>query len=36
MREYTFVKGDGDKKIIEDRSFKKAMNKIWLDANLYK
>ena len=25
MREYTFVRGDGDKKIIEARSLKKAM-----------
>jgi hypothetical protein len=27
MREYTFVRGDGDKKIIEARSLKKAMIK---------
>ena len=25
MREYTFVRGDGDKKVIEARSLKKAM-----------
>ena len=27
MREYTFVRGDGDKKIIEARSLKKAIIK---------
>ena len=27
MREYTFVRGDGDKKIIEARSLKKALIK---------
>ena len=27
MREYTFVRGDGDKKVIEARSLKKAIIK---------
>ena len=27
MREYTFVRGDGDKKVIQARSLKKAMIK---------
>ena len=29
MREYTFERISGDKKIIEARSLKKAMIKIW-------
>ena len=35
MREYTFVRGDGDKKIIEARSLKKAIKKYTPEEEKY-